>query len=319
MIEVSHLTKYYGALKAVDDISFGVSEGQVVGFLGPNGAGKSTTLRILTGFMPANRGRARVAGYDVFSQSMEVRRRVGYLPESTPLYPEMRAREYLKFRARLKGVPAVEIPRRIAAVVSRCWLSEFVERPIGQLSKGMRQRVGLADALIHDPQVLFLDEPTIGLDPTQVRETRSLIAELAEQHTVMLSSHILSEVEMICGQVIIIVRGKLVAQGPPAELSARLSGSSQLIAEVQGAADEVAAAIQQIAGVSRASGQVVDGWCRLRIDTAPGHDIRARVARTVADRGWPLREIRHEVASLEDYFVKVVAEQSVSGPDGSTP
>lgn len=309
MIEVRNLSKSYGPLLAVNNISFDVAEGQVVGFLGPNGAGKTTTLRILTGYQPASSGSARVAGFDVFRDSIRMRQHIGYLPESTPLYPEMRVREYLRFRARLKGVPGAEIPKRIEHVAGRCWLTEFINRPIGQLSKGMRQRVGLADVLIHDPKVVFLDEPTIGLDPTQVRETRNLIAELGRRHTVMLSSHILSEVEAICSQVMIIARGQLVAQGAPAELSARLSESSRLIAEIKGRDGEVIAAVKQIAGVTGVEAQNVDGWCRLKIESRPGADLREDVVKTAGGRGWALREIRREVASLEDFFVKIVAQQ----------
>lgn len=310
MIAVKNLTKTFGSVAAVQDISFEVAKGQIVGFLGPNGAGKSTTLRILTGFLPANSGSARVAGFDVFTESIKVRQNIGYLPESTPLYPEMRVREYLKFRAKLKGVPGGQIAKRIEYVSGKCWLGEFCNRPIGQLSKGMKQRVGLADALINDPQMLFLDEPTIGLDPAQVRETRNLIAELADRHTVMLSSHILSEVEAICSDVIIIARGRLIAQGSPRELSAKISESSRLISEIKGKDGEVVSAVKGITGVRGVESENVDGWCRLRIDTDAGADVRAQVAKVASKKGWDLREIRHEVASLEDYFVKIVAEQS---------
>ncbi len=312
MIEVRNLTRSFGAVVAVKDVSFEVPEGQIVGFLGPNGAGKTTTLRILTGYLPASSGTARVAGFDVFTESMKVRQCIGYLPESTPLYPEMRVREYLKFRAKLKGVAGGEIAKRIDSVVGKCWLREFCDRPIGQLSKGMRQRVGLADALIHDPTVLFLDEPTLGLDPTQMRETRNLIAALGDRHTVMLSSHILSEVEAICSDVIIIAKGQVVAQGSPRELSAKLSESSRLISEIKGKDGEVVSAVKGIKGVRKVESQSADGWCRLRIDTEAGADVRAQVAKVAADKGWALRELRHEVANLEDYFVKIVAEQSRS-------
>jgi ABC-2 type transport system ATP-binding protein len=313
MIEVRNLTKSFGPVRAVKDISFDVAEGQIVGFLGPNGAGKSTTLRILTGYHPAGSGSARVAGFDVFTESMKVRQHIGYLPESTPLYPEMRVREFLKFRAKLKGVPGSQIAARIGFVAGECWLEEFVDRPIGQLSKGMKQRVGLADALINDPKVLFLDEPTIGLDPTQVRQTRSLIAKLGERHTVMLSSHILSEVEAICSDVIIIARGEVVAQGAPSELSAKISKSSRLISEIKGQDGEVVSAVKGMAGVRKVESEKVDGWCRLRIDVDAGSDIRPQVAKLAADKSWELREIRHEVASLEDFFVKIVAEQGTKG------
>ena len=232
MIEVRNLTKRYGSFQAVDDITFSVDRGGVVGFLGPNGAGKTTTIRILSCFHPATSGAARVAGFDVFTHSMDVRARVGYLPESTPLYPEMRVREYLNFRGKLRGMGPSERTAAVRRVTDRCWLGEFINRPIGHLSKGMRQRVGLADAIMHDPPVLILDEPTIGLDPTQIRETRNLIKELGERHTVLLSSHILHEVEATCTRTIIIASGKIVASGSPQELRDRFSARAKIVAEV---------------------------------------------------------------------------------------
>lgn len=309
VIEVRDLIKSYGNLKAVDGISFTVDRGQIVGFLGPNGAGKSTTLRVLTGYIPATSGIAKVAGYDVFSESLQVRAHIGYLPESAPLYPEMRVTEYLRFRARLKGVARTDLKVRLQYVIDKCWLGEFASRPIGQLSKGMRQRVGLADALINDPEVIFLDEPTIGLDPTQIRETRILISELGKRHTIMLSSHILSEVEAICSQVIIIARGKIVAQGTPADLSTQVTRQSNLIAEIQGPDAEVSSAIKSIDGVSHVHTDRSNGWQRLKIEAADGKDVRVEVTQLASQRGWQLREIRREVASLEDYFVKIVSQQ----------
>jgi len=309
VIEVKDLTKSFGKLVAVDHISFEVEPGQIVGFLGPNGAGKTTTLRVLTGFMPASSGTATVVGHDVFSQSMKIREQIGYLPESTPLYPEMRVNEYLKFRSKLKQVPQSEIAERIADVVDKCWLGDFITRPIGQLSKGMRQRVGLADALINDPQVMFLDEPTIGLDPTQIRETRNLISELGKKHTIMLSSHILSEVEAICNRVIIIARGKIVAQGSPQELSTRVSEGSCLIAEIKGPEGEVKSALERLDGFQAVGAQTTNGWQHLRIEPKDGQDVREQIVQLAVQSGWPMREIRREVASLEDYFVKIVAEQ----------
>ncbi|MCG3137884.1 MAG: Vitamin B12 import ATP-binding protein BtuD [Phycisphaerae bacterium] len=309
MIEVQNLTKYYGSLRAISELSFSIAGGQVVGFLGPNGAGKSTTLRILCGYQPASSGSARVAGFDVFNQSRQMRAHIGYLPESTPLYPEMRVREYLRFRARLKGVSGAQISRRIEQVNGQCWLAEFINRPIGQLSKGMRQRVGLADALINDPQVLFLDEPTIGLDPTQIRETRHLIGSLGEKHTVVLSSHILSEVEATCNEVIIIARGHKVAQGRPRELGAQVAGQSSLIVEVQAPAAALQAAVAALDGVRQVQVHENDGWLRVRVEPQGGNDLRQPLSRLIQQKGWPLRELRREVASLEDYFVKIVAGQ----------
>ncbi len=310
MIEVKDLTKRYGPVLAVDGISFNVDEGEIVGFLGPNGAGKTSTIRILTCYHPATSGMAAVGGYDVFTQSMEVRRLIGYLPESAPLYPEMRVREYLKFRGKLHGLDRGERDAAIERVVKRCWLAEFIDRPIGHLSKGMRQRVGLADALLCDPKVLVLDEPTIGLDPAQIRETRNLIRELGKRHTILLSSHILSEVEQTCTKIIIIAAGKLIAQGTPAELREQVSAESRLIAELRGPADQLRHAVQQVEGVGQVDMVPVDGWHRLSISRVGGRDVREALARLAGERGWGLRELRREVGSLEDYFVKVVAQQT---------
>jgi ABC-2 type transport system ATP-binding protein len=220
MIHVSHLTKYYGDYPAVRDVSFDVSRGQVVGFLGPNGAGKSTTMRILAGYLTATSGRATIAGIDVFWDPVEVRRQIGYMPENCPLYPEMRVLEYLTFRGGVKGLHGRACRRRVEFVLERCWLREVRRQLIGTLSKGYRQRVGLADAMLHNPSVLILDEPTIGLDPTQIRETRNLIRELGQEHTILVSTHILSEVEVTCEQAIIINRGRVVASGKLDDLRA---------------------------------------------------------------------------------------------------
>ncbi|HOW18575.1 MAG TPA: ATP-binding cassette domain-containing protein [Phycisphaerae bacterium] len=309
MIQVKNLTKYYGPLLAVDNISFRVEEGEIVGFLGPNGAGKSTTLRILTCYQPATSGTATIAGYDVFTQSMDVRRHIGYLPESVPLYPEMRVREYLNFRGKLRGMDRSAREAAIRNVSDRCWLGEFIDRPIGQLSKGMRQRVGLADALLHDPKILVLDEPTIGLDPTQIRETRNLVKELAKRHTVILSSHILPEVEATCQRIIIIARGRIVASGSPAELRERIAGDSRLIAEIRGPQQEVESAVRAIEGVRKVDCTLRDGWNRLAIDTTQGKDLREHIARLAAKHDWPLREIRLESGSLEEFFVRITAKQ----------
>ena len=312
MIKVKNLTKRYGPVPAIDDISFTVESegrGSVVGFLGPNGAGKSTTIRILCCFQPATSGSASVAGYNVFTQSMEVRRNIGYLPENAPLYPEMRVREYLHFRGRLHGMHKPDREAAIKRVTERCWLGDFIDRPIGQLSKGMRQRVGLADALLHDPKVVFLDEPTIGLDPTQIRETRNLIKELGEHHVVFLSSHILHEVEQTCQQTIIIARGKVIASGSPAELRERISAGSRLIAEIKGDSAEVEASIRKIKGVGAVEVHKDDEWNRLTIDANGTADIREEVFKMTSQKGWVLREMRREVASLEDFFVKITAEQ----------
>ncbi|HEY3241961.1 MAG TPA: ABC transporter ATP-binding protein [Phycisphaerae bacterium] len=309
MIRVKNLTKRYGTLVAVDNVSFHVEEGEIVGFLGPNGAGKSTTIRVLTCYHPATSGTASIAGFDVFTQSMEVRRKIGYLPESAPLYPEMRAREYLDFRGKLHGLARPDRESAIKRVADRCWLGDFIDRPIGQLSKGMRQRVGLADALIHDPPVLILDEPTIGLDPTQIRETRKLINDLAQRHTILLSSHILHEIEQTCNRTIIIAGGKIVASGSPAELRERVSAESRLIAELKGPAEEVKRSVAALTGVKSVELTSADGWNHLSIEANGRQDVREELFRLAVGRNWGMREMRREVASLEDFFVRITAQQ----------
>jgi ABC-2 type transport system ATP-binding protein len=309
MIEVKNLSKRYGPKLAVDNISFHIGEGEIVGFLGPNGAGKTTTLRVLTCYLPATSGQAWVAGYDVFTESMKVRQVIGYLPENTPLYPEMRVREYLEFRGKLRELPRSDRQSAIARVVDRCWLGDFVDRPIGHLSKGMRQRVGLAEALLHDPKVLILDEPTVGLDPHQQRETRNLIRELATQHTVLLSSHNLPEVEYTCQRTLIIAGGRIVASGTPDELKERIRGGSRLIAEIRGPEAEITAKVAGLDGVTELEAQQQNGWYRLTIESAAGKDPREDIARLASEKGWGLREIRLEVGSLEEYFVQITARQ----------
>ena len=309
MINVTKLTKRFGALVAVDDISFEVDRGGVVGFLGPNGAGKTTTIRILSCYHPATSGSASVAGFDVFRDSVEVRRRVGYLPESTPLYPEMRVREYLHFRGKLRGLAYPERVEAIRRAADRCWLGDFIDRPISQLSKGMKQRVGLADAIMHDPEVLILDEPTIGLDPTQIRETRTLIKELGERHTVLLSSHILPEVEQTCGRTIIIASGRIVASGSPQELRDRFIAQGRVIAELRGPQNEVETSARALDGVRKVEVSANDGWVRLAVEPKPNRDVREDLFRLTSSKGWTLRELRREGATLEDFFVQVTAEQ----------
>jgi len=310
MIRVQNLTKRYGGFLAVNDISFEVERGGVIGFLGPNGAGKTTTIRILSCFMPATSGAANVAGFDVFTESMEVRRRVGYLPESTPLYPEMRVREYLNFRGKLRGMDRRQRETAIKRVAERCWLGEFIDRPIGHLSKGMKQRVGLADAIMHEPEVLILDEPTIGLDPTQIRETRGLIHELGQRHTVLLSSHILSEVEQVCDRTIIIASGQIVAHGSPRELRDQFGAQGRVIAEVRASATEVEAGAKTLRGVHKVDSVASDGWVRIWLDAPPEVDLREDLFRLTTSRGWTLRELRREGGTLEDFYVKVTAEQA---------
>lgn len=305
MIEVRNLSKYYGSFCAVDSVSFSVKEGEIVGFLGPNGAGKTTTLRILTCYHPASSGSASIAGHDVFKESMAVRRQVGYLPESVPLYTEMRVCEYLRFRGKLRGLDRAAREQAIERVAKRCWITDVLGRPIGQLSKGYRQRVGLADALLHNPKVLVLDEPTVGLDPAQIRETRSLIRDLAKEHTVILSSHILPEVEATCERIVIIHKGRIVASGTVSELRDRVTGASRLIAELRGPQSEIEQAFRKLDGAKEVSTTSANGWTRVSASTP--RDLREEVYRLSVDRGWPIRELRRDIATLEDFFVKIVA------------
>lgn len=313
MIRVCHLTKRFAGCLAVNDISFEVAPGEIVGFLGPNGAGKTTTLRILACYLPATSGSAQVAGYDVFRDSLEVRRRIGYLPESVPLYPEMRVDEYLHFRARLKGVPAAACRRRVREVKECCGLREEGRRIIGQLSKGYRQRVGLADCLVHDPELLILDEPTIGLDPNQVREVRELIRNLAERHTILLSTHFLSEAEMICSRVLIIHQGRLVASDTPEQLRSQIRGVGRLFVEAAGPHDEMIRALRALEGVWQATAERAGDWSTIHLECAPEVDLRADVFKLAARQGWLLRELRREKTSLEDVFVSLTSSGNGEG------
>ena len=302
MIEVRHLTKRYAGCTAVADVSFTVAKGEVVGFLGPNGAGKTTTLRMLACYLPASQGEARVAGFDVFRHSLEVRRRIGYLPESTPLYPEMRVDEYLQFRARLKGLPARRRRQRVDEVQDRCGLTDVRRRIIGQLSKGYRQRVGLADALVHDPELVILDEPTIGLDPNQIRHVRDLIKSLAPRHTVLLSTHILAEVELTCQRVLIINRGQIVAADTPDKLRARRQGGREVIVEIHAAPPDVVSGLQALPGVTGVTVERLGEWTGFRLNVAGGADLRPLVFAAAVRHGWSLRELRQEKQSLENIF-----------------
>ena len=314
MISVNQLTKAYGHVLAVDQVSFEVPRGQIVGFLGPNGAGKSTTLKMLTCYLPPTSGTASVNGYDIFHQSQQVREHLGYLPENTPLYTEMKVEEYLDFRGRLRGMDREARRKRIDYVVERCWLQAVRKRVIGHLSKGYRQRVGLADALLHNPAVLILDEPTVGLDPTQIRETRKLIRDLGGDHTVLLSTHILPEVEAICDRAIVIARGRIAAQGTPEELRQSRRLAARVLVECKGPAREVEAALSRVSGVAKVEGVNMDGGDRHYVSFAvrprEGQDVREEVASTVIRHGWPLREVRLEHATLEEFFVQVTAQQA---------
>ncbi len=313
MIKVEALSKRYARTVAVDNISFEVEKGQIVGFLGPNGAGKTTTMRILTCFLPPTSGTATVAGYDVLKQPLEVKKRIGYLPETPPLYPEMEVVEYLTFVGRLKGMAGPDLSRRLDEVVERCALGDVRTRLIGKLSKGYRQRVGLAQAIIHNPDVLVLDEPTSGLDPKQIIEARSLIRSLAGDHTIILSTHILSEVEHSCEQVIIIDHGKLVATDSVANLTNRLRGSEAVAVEVDGVENtrEVQQRLEQVAGVSRVVEKGSrDGRVTFEVESLTGRHVRADLARAVVGGGWNLTELRAVGLSLEDIFLQLTAAEN---------
>lgn len=306
MIKVEGLTKTYAGVTAIKDLDFEVKKGEIVGFLGPNGAGKSTTMRILSCYLPASRGRATVAGFDVASQSREVRSRVGYMPENVALYPEMRVQEYLEYRAALKGVRGRRNRQRVNAVKELCSLRDVERKLIGALSKGYRQRVGLADALLHDPDLLILDEPTIGLDPNQIRQVRQLIKDLGKRHTILLSTHILSEVEMTCSRVLIINRGQIAASDTPENLASRVRTAGGVRAELRADADVLEKALSGLPGVRKAEIEVLeDGWhaCVLRTDTSS--DPREHLARLAADRRWPLRELGREQINLEHVFAEI--------------
>jgi ABC-2 type transport system ATP-binding protein len=310
VIEVQHLTKRYGRVTAVDDISFRVERGEILGFLGPNGAGKTTTMRVLTGYMPPSDGRAVVAGFDVFEQPIEAKRRIGYLPETPPLYPDMTVREYLAFVARIKGVPAADRTKRVTQAMDRTRVSDVAERLCGRLSKGYRQRVGLAQALIHNPDVLILDEPTAGLDPKQIIETRELIKHLAGDHTIVLSTHILPEVAQTCQRVVIINKGRVVAVDTPDNLTARLRGSETMYVRVDGSDAEVERALAAVTGVTRVTAaDRHDGAAGYEVDSERGHDVRRELARAVVTRGWGLLELRPVRMSLEDIFLHLTTEE----------
>lgn len=318
MITVQNLTKRYDRNVAVNDISFQVGKGQIVGFLGPNGAGKTTTMRILTCFMPPTAGRASVAGFDVMEQPLEVKRRIGYLPETPPLYPEMEVHEYLSFVARLKGIPHGDVSRRVAEVSERCAVTDVSRKLISKLSKGYRQRVGLAQAILHNPDVLILDEPTAGLDPKQIHETRQLIRSLAGEHTIILSTHILPEVEQTCDHVIIISKGRIVAQDTVENLTSRLRGQEAVLVEVWGAsADEIRGALSGVSGVARVSHRDSrNGLHSFEVESAPGQNVRALLARRVVENGWSLHELRPVAMSLEEVFLELTASEKVAEAGG---
>jgi ABC-2 type transport system ATP-binding protein len=317
VIEVQHITKRYGRVTAVDDVSFRVERGEILGFLGPNGAGKTTTMRILTGYMPPSEGRATVAGFDVFDKPIEAKRRTGYLPETPPLYPDMTVREYLDFVGKIKGVPPRERKQRVQAVMERTRVDDMAERHCAKLSKGYRQRVGLAQALIHNPEVLILDEPTAGLDPKQIIETRDLIRSLAGDHTIVLSTHILPEVAQTCQRVVIINKGRVVAVDTPDNLTARLKGAATMYVQVDADGADAGVTLASIPGVKR----VVSADQRtneplhaglpvaFEVESEPDIDVRRELARAIVTRGWGLLELRPVRMSLEDVFLQVTTEE----------
>lgn len=319
MIKVEHLTKRYDNFVAVRSIDFEVEKGQIVGFLGPNGAGKTTTMRILTCFMPPSEGTASVAGYDVLTHPMEVKKRIGYLPETPPLYPDMEVSEYLTFVGKLKGIPTADLPRRVKEVEERCAVTDVADKLISKLSKGYRQRVGLAQAIIHNPEVLILDEPTSGLDPKQIHETRELIRSLAGEHTIILSTHILSEVEQTCDHVIIISKGQMVAKDSVSNLTSRLRGQATIALEIEarsGLLDnaEVIARLERIEGVAKViTRESRVGRHDFEVEAQAGQDIRAELARSVVEAGWNLNELRAAALSLEEVFLDLTASEKAKG------
>jgi ABC-2 type transport system ATP-binding protein len=311
IIEVENLTKRYAGHAAVDGIAFTVERGEIVGFLGPNGAGKSTTMRILACYLPATYGTARVAGFDVFTQADDVRRRIGYMPENNPLHLDMRVREYLKFRARLKGLGIRRSRERVEAVMQQCGLTEVRRKIIGHLSKGYRQRVGLADALVHEPELIILDEPTIGLDPHQVRSVRQLIKDLGRHHTVLISTHILFEVEMTCNRVLIMHEGKILAADTTQNLQNIMSDGGQVIAEIAAPVAELRACWEQMGEIEHFDIAPSEGeYLRCALTPRAGLDLRPLVFEQVRARGWALRELSRAQHSLEDIFVHITR------PDG---
>ncbi len=305
MIEVTNLTKRYAGNTAVSGLSFSVERGEIVGLLGPNGAGKSTTMRILSCFLPATSGTARVAGFDVFTQADEVRRRIGYMPENNPLHQEMRVREFLKFRARLKGLSVRRSRERVDTVLQQCGLTDVQKKIIGHLSKGYRQRVGLADALVHEPELIILDEPTIGLDPNQIRSVRQLIKDLGRTHTVLISTHILPEVEMTCSRVLIMRRGKVLVSESTENLQKQMS-DGQIIAEIAAPVEELIKCWEEIAEVEHFDVSPTEGdFIRCALTPAGGQDLRPQIFSLVKERGWTLRELSRSRKTLEDIYMRV--------------
>jgi ABC-2 type transport system ATP-binding protein len=315
VIEVQHLTKRYGPVTAVDDVSFRAERGEILGFLGPNGAGKTTTMRVLTGYMPPTDGKALVAGYDVMDQPIEAKRRTGYLPETPPLYPDMTVRDYLDFCARIKGVPRSQRKSRVDTVMGRTRIADMAARHCGKLSKGYRQRVGLAQALLHNPDVLILDEPTAGLDPKQIIETRQLIKELGGDHTVVLSTHILPEVSQTCNRVVIINKGRVVAVDSPDNLTSRLRGSETMYLQVDALGADATEALQRVPGVTGVRVAETRGdLIGYEVQSETGRDVRRDLSASIVTHGWGLLELRPMRMSLEEIFLHLTTEDTAAGP-----
>ena len=310
MIQVQNLTRYYGRTPAIQEVSFEMEKGEILGFLGPNAAGKTTTMRILTCYMPATSGTAKVAGYDVFTQSMEVRKRIGYLPEQPPVYMDMSVKSYLSFVAKIKGVDGRDRKSRINEVMEKTAIADVQDRVIRKLSKGYKQRVGLAQALVHNPDVLVLDEPTIGLDPNQIKEVRGLIKSLAGNHTIILSTHILPEVEMTCDRAVIINRGRVVAQDTIANMTQRKRGAERLVVQVDGPNAPVRDKLSSVSGVKKVKrDDAADGINRYEIECEPGRDVRRELAQAVVQNGWGLLELRAKDFTLEEVFLNLTMEE----------
>jgi ABC-2 type transport system ATP-binding protein len=312
LIEVENLTKTYGDKTAVDHVSFTVNKGEILGFLGPNGAGKTTTMRILTGFMPATSGTARIAGFDVATDSMDVRRHIGYLPETPPVYPDMTIESYLDFVARIKNVPAAQRATSVTDAMRKTNLEDRRTELIKRLSRGYKQRVGIAQALVHDPDVIILDEPTVGLDPKQIIEVRNLIKGLAGSHTIILSTHILPEVSMTCDRVVIINKGKIAAVDTPQNLTSQLKSGQKIRLEVQAPADGMKSALAQVPGVAHVQVEALPSSAHsiVTIETAQGADIRSDIAAKIIGCGWPLYELRGVSLSLEDIFLELTTDDA---------
>ena len=311
MIQAMGLTHFYGPRPAIEEVNFGVKRGEILGFLGPNGAGKTTTMRILTGYMPPTEGKVTLADFDVVEQSLEVRKRIGYLPETVPLHTEMPVSSYLKYMGTLRGMPARQIKRRIGDVIEVCRLQEYHKTIIGKLSKGFRQRVGIAQAILHEPEVLVLDEPTIGIDPIQVVETRRLIQDLGKEQTVVLSSHILPEVNMICERVLIIHEGHIVAEDTPGNLAQRLQGVDQLQVEVGGPAQEVLAVLRRVPGVTEVTQRYSQGRNVYIVHVEQGKDLRDEISRAVVSNEWSLLSMQLVSMSLEDIFLRLTTHEEL--------